>query len=62
MSDFILLLRRLILVGTEFEELIFKNAHHALDLLQSLAVAVWGGKAGGSQQTQLFVDVTQLPV
>lgn len=59
----VLLLGEFFWVDTaECEELIFKKALHALDLLQSLAVALLGGEAGGSQQTQLFVNVTQLPV
>lgn len=48
--------------GAGCEELVFKEALHALDLLQSLVVAVWAGEARGSQQAQLFVDVTQLHV
>lgn len=44
------------------EELIFKQALHALDLLQSPTVAVRGGEAGGSQQAEFFVNVAQLPV
>lgn len=59
----VLALGEFIWLGTaKCEELIFKRALHALDLLQSLAVAVLGGEAGGSQQAQLFVNVTQLPV
>lgn len=46
----------------EFEELIFKKAPHALDLLQSLAVAVWALETGGFQLTQLSLNVKQLPV
>lgn len=59
----VLLLGEFIRVNTaECEELILEMSLHVLDLLHSLAVAVWGGEAGGSQHDQLFVNVTQLPV
>lgn len=56
-----LFLCRFINVGRA-EDLIFKNAPHPLDLLQSLAVAVWALETGGSQLTQLSLNVKQLPV
>lgn len=43
-------------------EMIFKEALHALDSLQSLTDTLWVGEAGGVQKSQLLFKVTHLPV
>lgn len=59
----VLFLGKIVLVDTvRFGELIFKRALHAPDLQHSLAVAVQRWEDGGSQLTQNFVNVAQLPV
>lgn len=56
----VLLLTKFFKVGCT--KLILKKALNALDLLKCPSVALGGGGAGRVQQTQLFVDVTQLSV
>lgn len=53
----------LILFGMAWwEQLTFNETLHPLDLLQGLAVTVGLLEAGRTQQTKLFVNVTQFPV
>lgn len=56
----VLLLTKFFKVGCT--KLILKKALNALDLLKCPSVALGGRGAGRVQQTQLFVDVTQLSV
>ncbi len=43
-------------------ELVLQETLHSLDLLHGSVVAVWVRKTRRSQQTQLLLDMTQLPV
>lgn len=46
----------------ELDDLILQKAFHALDLLPSLVVALWVMEGGRTQEIELVVYVTQLPI